>query len=243
MATMDETRSCWGDRLVVSVFLYNELCNENDSSQLFQGSRHFRLEFGTRVAKVLADASPVVISAFESPVEGCTQVQHDLQCTLMAGCMMSLPLPVLKENQLWEAPLKEGMRHFVTVLPDRFEGVGFDRLLRSGRSLPFHRRLPQGHCSRRIQPPSPLVVVRTGRNRAQAYHGQPDEDRPSRQKQRAIPDKGSCRQSSNGHDELERSPPGPVQRALGQSRSDPPRRAIPSSLHIHGNFPHQEREV
>ena len=45
---------------------------------------------------------------------------------------MSLPLPVLKENQLWEAPLKEGMRHFVAVLPDRFEGVGFDRLFDPG---------------------------------------------------------------------------------------------------------------
>ena len=132
MATMDETRSCWGDRLVVSVFLYKELCKENDSSQIFQGSRHFRLEFGTRVAKVMADASPVSMSNFDSPVEGCTQVQHDLQCTLLAGCVMRLPLPVLKENQLWEAPLKEGMRHLVTVLPDRFEGVGFDRLFDPG---------------------------------------------------------------------------------------------------------------
>ena len=243
MATMDETRSCWGDRLVVSVFLYKELCKENDSSQIFQGSRHFRLEFGTRVAKVMADASPVSMSNFDSPVEGCTQVQHDLQCTLLAGCVMRLPLPVLKENHLWEAPLKEGMRHLVTVLPDRFEGVGFDRLFDPGVRYLFTVGFPRviaavgfSHALRLSWYTSEETERKLTMDNLMKIDVLHESSVPS-------PDKGPCRQSSNGHDELERSPPGPVQRALGQSRSQPLRRALPSSLHIHGNFPHQEREV
>ena len=127
----------WGQPLFLTLYLYKELSGEREYEQHLRGTRHFRLDIHNRLSHPTRDVSKVVVHPFDTPVEGCTMFRRGLQEALLDGSDVKLSLPVLQANQLWEAPRLADMKHIVAVLPDRFEGLDYDKIFAPGTHTTF----------------------------------------------------------------------------------------------------------
>ena len=110
----------YGDDLTVTLFLYQEFTPEQDFYQRIAGTRQFRVCLdGRRVWDLVSNVSPATFCPIDAPVTGCSLARSALQAQLLSKAPFTLPLPVLRDNQLFLAsPSRKGKPHLLVLLPD-----------------------------------------------------------------------------------------------------------------------------
>ena len=110
----------YGDDLTVTLFLYQQFTPEQDFLQRIAGTRQIRVCLdGRRVWDLVSNVSPATFCPIDAPVTGCSLARSALQARLLSKAPFTLPLPVLRDNQLFLAsPSRKWKPHLIVILPD-----------------------------------------------------------------------------------------------------------------------------